>query len=139
MDQISIIQPDDWHLHLRDGQRTGNHCAGGGTRLWSRYYYAQPNPTGHYSGCKLQLTRERILAQRPEGSTWEPLMVLYLTDNTDPDEIRAAKECGFIQGCKYYPAGATTNSDSGVTDLANIRRCWKPCRKWAWCCSCTAK
>jgi dihydroorotase len=66
--------------------------------------------------------RDRILAQRPKGSNWQPLMVLYLTDNTSPDEIRAAKECGFIHGCKYYPAGATTNSDSGVTNLNNIHQ-----------------
>ena len=61
--------------------------------------------------------RERIMAQRPEGSIWQPLMVLYLTDNTTVDEIRAAKDSGFIHGCKYYPSGATTNSASGVTDL----------------------
>jgi dihydroorotase len=71
---------------------------------------------------KVGAYRERILAQRPAGSTWEPLMVLYLTDNTTADEIRAAKACGFIHGCKYYPAGATTNSDSGVTSLNNIQK-----------------
>ena len=61
--------------------------------------------------------RDRILRQRPEDSDWQPLMVLYLTDNTQPDEIIKAAESGLIYGCKYYPAGATTNSDSGVTDL----------------------
>ena len=69
--------------------------------------------------------RERIMAQRPEGSTWEPLMVLYLTDNTTTDEIRAAKDSGFIHGCKYYPAGATTNSSSGVTDLDKMHPVFK--------------
>ena len=119
MDQISIIQPDDWHLHLRDGQalETTVPAAARGFRRGIIMPNLTP-PATTVAG--VAAYRERILAQRPEGSNWEPLMVLYLTDNTDPDEIRAAKECGFIQGCKYYPAGATTNSDSGVTNLANI-------------------
>lgn len=119
MNQISIIQPDDWHLHLRDGQAletTVPAAARGFGRGIIMPNLTPPATTVAEAGAY----RERILAQRPEGSNWEPLMVLYLTDNTDPEEIRAAKECGFIQGCKYYPAGATTNSDSGVTDLANI-------------------
>ena len=119
MDQISIIQPDDWHLHLRDG-RALETTVPAAARGFGRGII-MPNltpPATTVAG--VAAYRERILAERPEGSNWEPLMVLYLTDNTDPEEIRAAKECGFIQGCKYYPAGATTNSDSGVTDLANI-------------------
>jgi dihydroorotase len=119
MDQLSIIQPDDWHLHLRDGsalETTVPAAARGFGRGIIMPNLTPPATTVAQAGAY----RDRILAQRPEGSNWEPLMVLYLTDNTDPDEIRAAKECGFIQGCKYYPAGATTNSDSGVTDLANI-------------------
>ncbi len=64
--------------------------------------------------------RERILAALPSGAAFEPLMTLYLTDNTSPDEIAKAKSAGFVKAVKYYPAGATTNSDSGVTD---IRRC----------------
>ena len=119
MDQISIIQPDDWHLHLRDG-RALETTVPAAARGFGRGII-MPNltpPATTVAG--VAAYRERILAQRPEGSNWEPLMVLYLTDNTDPEEIRAAKECGFVQGCKYYPAGATTNSDSGVTDLANI-------------------
>ena len=64
--------------------------------------------------------RERILAARPENSEWQPLMVLYLTDNTSADDIRAAHACAFVHACKYYPAGATTNSDSGVTDLERL-------------------
>ena len=119
MNQISIIQPDDWHLHLRDGQAletTVPAAARGFGRGIIMPNLTPPATTVAEAGAY----RERILAQRPEGSNWEPLMVLYLTDNTDPEEIRVAKECGFIHGCKYYPAGATTNSDSGVTDLANI-------------------
>jgi len=64
--------------------------------------------------------RERILSARPAGSAFEPLMVLYLTDNTSPDEIRAAAQSGIVHGVKLYPAGATTNSDSGVTDIAKV-------------------
>jgi dihydroorotase len=62
--------------------------------------------------------RERILAALPAGANFEPLMTLYLTDNTPPDEIRRAAESGFVKALKYYPAGATTNSDAGVTDIA---------------------
>jgi dihydroorotase len=65
--------------------------------------------------------RERILAALPAGSRFEPLMTLYLTDNTPPDEIDRVKESGFVHALKLYPAGATTNSDAGVTDLAKCR------------------
>jgi len=121
MDQLSIIQPDDWHLHLRDHEAletTVPAAARGFGRGIIMPNLTPPATTVAEAGAY----RDRILAQRPEGSNWEPLMVLYLTDNTLPEEIRAAKECGFIHGCKYYPAGATTNSDSGVTDLANIHQ-----------------
>ncbi len=64
--------------------------------------------------------RERILAARPAGSRFEPLMVLYLTDKTSADDMRAAKASGFVHAAKLYPAGATTNSDSGVTSIDNI-------------------
>ena len=121
MDQLSIIQPDDWHLHLRDHEAletTVPAAARGFGRGIIMPNLTPPATTVAEAGAY----RDRILAQRPEGSNWQPLMVLYLTDNTSPEEIRAAKECGFIHGCKYYPAGATTNSDSGVTDLANIHK-----------------
>ncbi|MFP3450021.1 dihydroorotase, partial [Pseudomonas sp. SIMBA_067] len=64
--------------------------------------------------------RERILAARPAGSRFEPLMVLYLTDRTSPEDVRAAKASGIVYAAKLYPAGATTNSDSGVTSIDNI-------------------
>ena len=119
MDQISLILPDDWHLHLRD-DRALETSVPAAARGFGRGII-MPNLTPPVTTvAQAAAYKERILAQRPEGSDWEPLMVLYLTDNTDPAEIRAAKDCGFIQGCKYYPAGATTNSDSGVTDLDNI-------------------
>ena len=119
MDTITIIQPDDWHLHLRDNQalETTVPAAARGFRRGIIMPNLTP-PVTHVA--KAREYRERILAQRPEGSDWQPLMVLYLTDNTSPDEIYAAAESGFINGCKYYPAGATTNSDSGVTDLDNM-------------------
>ena len=116
MDQISIILPDDWHLHLRDNQALET-TVPAAARGFGRGII-MPNltpPVTHVADAVAY--RERIMAQRPEGSTWQPLMVLYLTDNTTVEEIRAAKDSGFIHGCKYYPAGATTNSASGVTDL----------------------
>jgi len=119
MDQISIIQPDDWHLHLRDNEALAT-TVPAAARGFGRGI-VMPNlspPVTTVAAAKAY--RERILANLPVGVSWEPLMVLYLTDNTSVDEIRRAAECGFIHGCKYYPAGATTNSDSGVTDLANI-------------------
>jgi len=119
MDQITLTLPDDWHLHLRDKETLAS-TVPAATRGFGRGII-MPNLVPPATTVeRVAAYRERILAQRPEGSNWEPLMVLYLTDNTSPDEIRAAKECGFIHGCKYYPAGATTNSDSGVTDLNNI-------------------
>jgi len=121
MDKITLIQPDDWHLHLRDNsmlEATVPAAARGFGRGIIMPNLMPPATTVAHVGAY----RERILAQRPAGSTWEPLMVLYLTDNTTADEIRAAKACGFIHGCKYYPAGATTNSDSGVTSLNNIQK-----------------
>ena len=116
MDKISIILPDDWHLHLRDNQALETTVAAA-ARGFGRGII-MPNltpPVTHVADAVAY--RERIMAQRPEGSIWQPLMVLYLTDNTTVEEIRAAKDSGFIHGCKYYPAGATTNSASGVTDL----------------------
>ena len=119
MDQITLTLPDDWHLHLRDNETLAS-TVPAATRGFGRGII-MPNIVPPATTVeRVAAYRERILAQRPAGSNWEPLMVLYLTDNTTPDEIRAAKECGFIHGCKYYPAGATTNSDSGVTDLNNI-------------------
>jgi dihydroorotase len=116
MDKISIILPDDWHLHLRDNQALETTVAAA-ARGFGRGII-MPNltpPVTHVADAVAY--RERIMAQRPEGSIWQPLMVLYLTDNTTVEEIHAAKDSGFIHGCKYYPAGATTNSASGVTDL----------------------
>jgi dihydroorotase len=119
MDKITLIQPDDWHLHLRDNQALKT-TVPAATRGFGRGII-MPNLTPPVTNVnRASDYRERILAQRPEGSDWQPLMVLYLTDNTSPDDIIAAANSGFIYGCKYYPAGATTNSDSGVTNLNNM-------------------
>lgn len=117
---LQITRPDDWHLHLRDGAALQTTVAAAG-RGFSRGI-VMPNLTPPVTTvAEAAAYRERILAARPAGSQWQPLMVLYLTDNTSPDEIKRAAECGFIAGAKYYPAGATTNSDSGVTALGKIQ------------------
>ena len=119
MDSLTLTRPDDWHLHLRDGDAL-KAVLPYTARQFARAV-VMPNlkppvrtvvEAGEY--------RDRILAALPSDLAFEPLMTLYLTDNTAPEEILAAKESGFVKAVKYYPAGATTNSDSGVTD---IRKC----------------
>ena len=118
-DNITLRQPDDWHLHLRDGdalQSVLPHTAAQFARA-----IVMPNLKPPVTTTALATSyRERILAARPPGSGFEPLMTLYLTDRTDPAEIQRAKDSGFVHGCKLYPAGATTNSDAGVTDIRRI-------------------
>ncbi len=116
MDRLTLTRPDDWHLHLRDGAALES-TVPAAARYFGRSII-MPNLTPPVvDTARARSYRERILAQRPAGSRWEPLMVLYLTDNTSPGEIRRAADSGIVQAAKYYPAGATTNSDSGVTDL----------------------
>jgi dihydroorotase len=113
---IEICQPDDWHLHLRDGdvlpdliQHTSSQFARA---------IIMPNLKPPVTTAELALTyKQRILDARPLGSSFEPLMVLYLTDNTTAEYVKNAKKAGMV-GFKLYPAGATTNSDAGVTNLA---------------------
>ena len=117
--QLTLTRPDDWHLHFRDGDILRDvvpHTARQFARAIVMPNLKPPVTTTEMAGAY----RQRILAAVPEGTNFEPLMVLYLTDNTTPDEIRRAAESGFVHGVKLYPAGATTNSDAGVTD---IRRC----------------
>ena len=115
-DTITLVRPDDWHLHLRDGDDLRSvlpHTA----RQFARAI-VMPNlrpPVTTVEAARAY--RERILAAVPPSMNFAPLMTLYLTDNTPPAEIAAAKQSGLIHAVKYYPAGATTNSDSGVTDL----------------------
>ena len=113
---LTITRPDDWHLHLRDGSVLADvlpHTAAQFARAIVMPNLKPPVTTTAMASAY----RDRILAAVPKGMTFEPLIVLYLTDNTQPDEIRKAVESGFVHGVKLYPAGATTNSDAGVTDL----------------------
>ncbi len=120
-DVVTITRPDDWHLHLRDGATMASvlpHTVHQFARA-----IVMPNLKPPVTTVALASAyRDRILSALPAGSDFEPLMVLYLTDNTPPEEIRKAKDSGFVHAVKLYPAGATTNSDAGVTDLRN---CYK--------------
>lgn len=113
---ITITRPDDWHLHLRDGAAL-KAVLPDTARQFGRAI-VMPNLRPPLTTTELTLAyRKRILEAVPSGMHFEPLMTLYLTDNTAPEEIVKAKESGLIYGVKLYPAGATTNSDSGVTSL----------------------
>lgn len=118
MTSITITRPDDWHIHLRDGVQLKDTV-----RDVSRYMgraIIMPNLVPPVTNTEEALAyHERIMAQEP-AETFTPLMVLYLTDNTQPEDIKKAKETGKVFAAKLYPAGATTNSDSGVTSIKNI-------------------
>ena len=115
--QINLTRPDDWHLHLRDGAAL-QAVLPDTARQFARAI-VMPNLRPPVTTTELAIAyRERILAALPKGVSFEPLMTLYLTDNTTADEIKRAKASGMIHGVKLYPAGATTNSDLGVSDLA---------------------
>ena len=119
MKKLTITRPDDWHLHLRDGaalKAVLPHTV----RQFARAIIMPNLKPPVRSVADAAAYRDRILAAIPAGKQFEPLMTLYLTDNTSPAEIIAAKASQFIKAVKYYPAGATTNSDFGVTD---IRKC----------------
>ncbi|MGN6281486.1 dihydroorotase [Frateuria sp.] len=117
---LTLIRPDDWHLHLRDGAMLAAvlpHTA----RCFARAI-VMPNLKPPVTTVALaRAYRERILAALPVGMAFEPLMTLYLTEATTPEDIAEASSSGFVHAVKYYPAGATTNAASGVTDL---RRCY---------------
>ena len=115
-DQLTIPRPDDWHLHLRDGPMLAAvlpHTAARFARAIVMPNLKPPVTTTDAA----RAYRERILAALPADAIFEPLMTLYLTDNTTPAEIERARASGFVKAVKYYPAGATTNSDAGVTDM----------------------
>lgn len=118
-DRITLARPDDWHIHLRDGAALPQTVADA-AREFGRAI-VMPNLVPPVRTAEQAAAyRERILAARPAGSRFEPLMVLYLTDRTSPKDVRSAKASGFVHAAKLYPAGATTNSDSGVTSLDNL-------------------
>jgi dihydroorotase len=112
---LTITRPDDWHIHFRDGKAMHS-VLPDTARVFGRAI-VMPNLKPPVLNVADALAyRERLLCAS-QGSAFQPLMTLYLTDNTTPEQIRAAKDSGMIHALKYYPAGATTNSDSGVTDL----------------------
>ncbi|MDF1727365.1 MAG: dihydroorotase, partial [Sulfitobacter sp.] len=115
-DQLTLRRPDDWHLHLRDGamlRAVLPHSAAHFARAIIMPNLVPPVVTGADAAAY----RDRILAALPEGMTFEPLMTLYLTEDTDPEDVAAAHASGLVKAVKLYPAGATTNSASGVTDF----------------------
>ncbi len=118
MSSITITRPDDWHLHVRDNEYLADvvpHTAA----MFARAII-MPNLQPPVTTVELALSyRERILAATPSGSSFKPLMVLYLTNNTSAEEIENAYNNEYVHAVKYYPAGATTNSDAGVTDIKN--------------------
>ncbi|MGS0741263.1 dihydroorotase [Glaciimonas sp. GG7] len=118
---LTITRPDDWHLHLRDGDVMAS-VLPDSARQFGRAIVMPNLKPPVTTVAQAAAYRERILAAVPEGVSFEPLMTLYLTNNTPPDEIRRAQESGFVHAVKLYPAGATTNSDAGVTDLT---KCYK--------------
>ncbi|PUA16423.1 dihydroorotase [Glaciimonas sp. PCH181] len=118
---LTITRPDDWHLHLRDGDVMAS-VLPDSARQFGRAIVMPNLKPPVTTVAQAAAYRERILAAVPEGLSFEPLMTLYLTNNTPPDEIRRAKDSGFVHAVKLYPAGATTNSDAGVSDLA---KCYK--------------
>ena len=117
---LTLRRPDDWHLHLRDGAmlravlpETARHFG----RSIIMPNLVPPVVTGDDA----RAYRDRILAALPDGMTFTPLMTLYLTEGTDPNDLASAHAAGLITAVKLYPAGATTNSASGVRDIANVR------------------
>ena len=118
-DRLTLLRPDDWHIHLRDGAVL-QHTVRDVARTFARAIIMPNLVPPVRNADEASAYRERILAARPAGSRFEPLMVLYLTDKTSADDVRAAKASGFVHAAKLYPAGATTNSDSGVTSIDNI-------------------
>lgn len=119
MTTITITRPDDWHLHLRDEEALATTVPDSAKYMGRAII--MPNLVPPVTTAEQALSyRERILANRPATSQFDPLMVMYLTDNISAEEIKKAFESGKVYAAKLYPAGATTNSSSGVTDVKNI-------------------
>jgi dihydroorotase len=117
--EIELRRPDDWHLHLRDGAAMAAVLPFTAARFARAIVMPNLKPPVTTTTAAVEY-RSRILAALPDGAKFTPLMTLYLTDGTAPDEIERARASGFVHGCKLYPAGATTNADSGVTDIRRI-------------------
>lgn len=119
MNQITITRPDDWHLHLRDGDVLAGLVSHTAERFARAIVMPNLKPPVTTTAAALAY-RERLLQATPPGVRFNPLMTLYLTDRLDPSEVRLAQQSGHIHAVKYYPAGATTNSDSGVSAIENV-------------------
>ena len=117
--QIQIRRPDDWHLHLRDGAALAAVLPFTAARFARAIVMPNLKPPVTTTSAALEY-RGRILAALPANARFTPLMTLYLTDSTEPAEMVRAKDSGAVYACKLYPAGATTNADSGVTDIRRI-------------------
>ncbi|MBT8145805.1 MAG: dihydroorotase [Gammaproteobacteria bacterium] len=118
-DRITLTRPDDWHLHLRDEPELADTVAH--TARVFRRAIVMPNLVPPITSVAAASTyRQRILRHVPDGYEFEPLMTLYLTDSLAPEEIRKAHASGMVHGVKYYPAGATTNSENGVTAIDKV-------------------
>lgn len=120
MTQITIPRPDDWHLHLRDGAMMKG-VLPETTRHFARAIIMPNLVPPVVTGAQAMAYRDRILAAMPQGAAFEPLMVLYLTEDTDPNDVAAAYASGLVKSVKLYPAGATTNSHGGVRDFDKVR------------------
>lgn len=118
-DRLTILRPDDWHIHLRDGAVL-QHTVADAARMFSRAIIMPNLVPPARNVAEAGEYRQRILAAVPASRQFEPLMTLYLTDQTRAADVQAAKASGFVHAAKLYPAGATTNSDSGVTALERI-------------------
>ena len=117
--EIEIRRPDDWHLHLRDGAAMAAVLPFTAARFARAIVMPNLKPPVTTTEAATQY-RARILSALPAGAKFTPLMTLYLTDRTAPEEIDRARASGNVHGCKLYPAGATTNADSGVTDIRHV-------------------
>ena len=130
--EIQLTRPDDWHLHLRDDALMRSVLPDTARQFARAIVMPNLRPPVTTTAQAVEY-RQRILAALPAGSNFQPLMTLYLTDNTQAEEIRTAKQSGSVHAVKLYPAGATTNSDAGVTDirktyaaLEEMQRCGMP-------------
>lgn len=117
---VTLRRPDDWHLHLRDGAVLAA-VLPESARHFARAIIMPNLVPPVVTGAQAAAYRDRILAALPRGADFTPLMTLYLTENTDPDDVAAAHADGLIHAVKLYPAGATTNSDSGVREFDKVR------------------
>lgn len=120
MSTLTLRRPDDWHLHLRDGAAMAAVLPFTAARFARAIVMPNLKPPVTTTAMAVNY-RDRIRAALPAGAAFEPLMTLYLTDRTAPEEVARARASGCVAGFKLYPAGATTNSESGVTDIRNIR------------------